>query len=195
MSTREHVHSVVESLEPVVENIGEEQMGAPTPCTEYDVRTLANHLLGTSEAMRRIGADEAMDPDDPWGTGSDHMGERWREDLTARMRGFATAWQRPEAWEGDAMGGAMPRSLAGDMGFVELVLHGWDLARGTGQDVRYEPGAVARALEIMDQIGEQGRAQGAFAAEVELPDDADDFARVLAKAGRDPQWSAGTAAS
>ena len=191
MSTREHLHGVVATLQPVIHGVSDQQLGAPTPCTEYDVRTVANHMLGTIEAMRRVGASEPLDPQDPWGTHGDNLREDWRRDLSEKLRQYADAWSRSEAWEGDAMDGAVPRQQIGDMGYVEVILHGWDLARGTGQDVEFDDAAVERALEIMDEIGEQGRAGGAFGPEVQVPDDAEPFAKVLAKAGRDPGWSAG----
>jgi uncharacterized protein (TIGR03086 family) len=190
MSPREHLHSVVASLEPVIRGVSDDSLSAPTPCSDFDVRGMANHLLGTIEAMRRVGADEPMDPDDPWGTNGDNVGEQWRDDLVDRLEAFAQAWSAPEAWEGDAMGGAMPRQMVGGMGYVEAVLHGWDLARGSGLQVEYDDAAVATALEIMDQIGEMGRSMGAFGPEVRVPDDAEPFARVLGKAGRDPEWTA-----
>ncbi|MEO7351643.1 MAG: maleylpyruvate isomerase N-terminal domain-containing protein, partial [Marmoricola sp.] len=68
MSTREQLDSIVASLRPVVTGVSEEKMDAPTPCPDFDVRSVVNHMLGTVEAMRRIGASEPMDPDDPWGT-------------------------------------------------------------------------------------------------------------------------------
>jgi uncharacterized protein (TIGR03086 family) len=190
MSTRDHLHSVVATLQPVVNGVSAEEMAAPTPCTEFDVRSVANHMLGTIEAMRRIGASEPMDAEDPWGTSGDHMSEQWRDDLSRTLTEYAEAWSRPDAWEGDVMGGAMPRQAVGDMAFVEAILHGWDLARGSGQDLAFDDAAVQRALEIMDEIGEMGRSQGAFGPEVSVPDGAVPFDKVLAKAGRDPGWSA-----
>jgi uncharacterized protein (TIGR03086 family) len=190
MSTREHVQSVVASLQPVIDGVPDEELGAPTPCTEFDLRMVANHMLGTVEAMRRVGASEPMDPEDPWGTNGDNMRAEWRDDLTQRLNGYAEAWGRPEAWQGEAMGGAMTKEGVGDLGFVEVILHGWDLAKSSGQEVDYDDAAVGRALEILDQIAEVGRAHGAFGPEVSVPDDAEPFAKVLAKAGRDPEWSA-----
>jgi uncharacterized protein (TIGR03086 family) len=189
MSTREHLHSVVDSLRPVVDGVPDDAMGAATPCPDFDVRAVANHLLGTIEAMRRVGASEPLDPEDPWGTNGDNLSEQWRADLRARLAAFAEAWSPADAWAGDAMDGAMPRQMVGDMGFVEVMLHGWDLAKGSGQQVAYDDAAVDRALEVMDQIGEMGRTQGAFGPEVQVPDDAAPFAKVLGKAGRDPQWA------
>jgi uncharacterized protein (TIGR03086 family) len=189
MATRDHLYSVVASLQPVIHGVSSMEMDKPTPCTEFDVRTVANHLLGTVEAMRRVGASEPLDPQDPWGANGDHMGEQWRDDLGRKLTEFADAWSRPEAWEGDAMDGAMPRQLIGDMGFVEVMLHGWDLAQGTGQDVEYDAGAAERALEILEVIGEQGRTGGVFGPEVAVPDDAPAFARALGKSGRDPEWA------
>jgi uncharacterized protein (TIGR03086 family) len=190
MSTREHLYSVVASLQPVVQGVSALDLGGPTPCTEFDVRTVANHMLGTVEAMRRVGAGEPLDAQDPWGTNGDNVREQWRDDLSRKLTEFADAWSRTEAWEGDALDGAMPRQVIGDMGLVEVMLHGWDLARGSGQEVQYDDSAIERALEVMDEIGEQGRSQGAFGPEVEVPDDASPFAKVLGKSGRDPEWTA-----
>lgn len=190
MSTREHLYSVVASLQPVIQGVRHDGLGDPTPCEEWDVRRLVNHMLGTIEAMRRVGAGESLDPDDPWGTGGDHMREEWRSDLGDRLRRFADAWYQPEAWEGEAMDGAMPRALVGDMGFVEMMMHGWDLARGSGQDVAYDDAAAERAREVMEMIGPTGRQHGVFGDQVEVPDDAPAFARALGMAGRDPEWKA-----
>lgn len=190
MSTREHLFSVVASLQPVIFGVSAQKLDASTPCTDFDVRTVANHMLGTIEAMRRVGAGEPLDAQDPWGTNGDHIREQWRDDLSLKLTEFATAWSQPEAWEGDAMDGALPRQMAGDMGFVEVMLHGWDLAMGSGQQLEYDDAAVDRALEIMDAIGEQGRSQGAFGAPVQVDDDASTFAKVLGRSGRDPEWPA-----
>ncbi len=190
MSTREHLYSVVASLQPVIQGVRQDGLDEPTPCGDWSVRRLVNHLLGTVDAMRRVGAGESLDPDDPWGTGGEHMSEEWRHDLSDLLTSFAAAWYPAEAWEGEAMDGAMPRALVGDMGLVEVMLHGWDLARGSGQDVQYDDDAAARAREIMEAIGANGRQHGAFGAEVEVPEDAPDFARALGMAGRDPQWPA-----
>jgi uncharacterized protein (TIGR03086 family) len=189
MSTREYLFSVVASLQPVVHGVSAQEMGAPTPCTDFDVRTVANHMLGTIEAMRRVGAGEPLDPQDPWGTNGDNVREQWRDDLSQKLTDFATAWSQPEAWEGDAMDGAMPRQMVGDMGFVEVMLHGWDLAKGSGQHVEYSDGAVERALEILEVIGDQGREGAAFGPEVQVPDDASTLDKMLAKSGRDPEWT------
>ena len=190
-STRQHLHSVVASLQPVVHGVSDQEMGATTPCTEYDVRAVANHLLGTVEAFRRVGATEPLDPQDPWGLNGDHLGESWRQELSQKLRDLADAWSQPDAWEGEAMDGAIPRQRLGDMGYVEVMLHGWDLARATGQEVEYDDAAAERALEIMEQIGEEGRSHGAFGPEVTVSDEASTFEKVLGKAGRDPQWPSG----
>jgi len=190
MSTREHLHSVVTSVQPVVKGVSADDMGATTPCTEFDVRAVANYMLGTMEAMRRIGASAPIDAEDPWGASGDHMGVQWRDDLDRTLTEYAEAWSSPQAWKGDAMDGAMPKQDIGDMAFVEAILHGWDLAKGSGQDVGFDDAVVQCALEIMEQIGEMGRTQGAFGPEVSVPDDAAQFDKVLAQAGRDPRWSA-----
>src|SRR6476469_7037710 len=103
----------VASVRHVVGGVAAERMDNPTPCISWTVREVANHLLGTVEAMRRIGAGEDLDADDPWGTRGDHMHDGWRDDLTARLSGFADAWDSPDAFEGEAMGGTLPKQMIG----------------------------------------------------------------------------------
>jgi uncharacterized protein (TIGR03086 family) len=190
-AAHQHVHDLVDNLRPVVSGVSDDALSDPTPCPDWDVRALANHMLGTIEAMRRVGAGEDLDEDDPWGAAGDHMSERWRDDLGERLSGFAEAWDSSEAFEGEAMGGKMPKQMIGLMAYTEALLHGWDLARASGQEVAYDEGVVAAALEAMGQIGEMGRQQGAFGPLVDLPREATALDQVLAQAGRDPHWTAG----
>lgn len=190
MATRDHLFSIVASLQPVIQGVSALDMGKPSPCAEFDVRAVASHMLGTIEAMRRIGASEPLDTQDPWGKSGVDVGEQWRDDLSQKLTQYAKAWSQPEAWEGDALDGAIPRQTVGDMAFVEAMLHGWDLARATGQDLEFDDAAVERAQEVLEEIGEQGRSQGAFGPEVKVPDEAPGFAKVLGQSGRDPEWSA-----
>lgn len=184
-----HFHSIVDSLHPVIGNVRDDQLDNTSPCSEYDARHLVNHLLGTSEAMRCIGAHQDPEPDDPWGTATDHFSDRWRSDLAERLTGLADAWSNEHAWEGAMPGVELPRQVLGEIAFVEVMLHGWDLARATGQSVAYDAAAVAAATKVMDHIGEMGREQGAFGERVEVSEHAGAFDRVLAEAGRDPGWS------
>jgi uncharacterized protein (TIGR03086 family) len=183
MPSKEHFRSVVDSLKPVIAGVRDDALTAPTPCTDYRVRDLANHLLGTSEALRRVGAGEELDPADPWGTAGDHMGADWRRTLAAQLSGLADGWSRDEPWSDAQQAGT------GDMALVEVMLHGWDLARGAGQRVRYDDAAVARADAILGEIGQSGRDAGIFGPEVTLTDEASAFDRMLAKSGRDARWA------
>ena len=189
MASKDHFHSVVATLQPVVHGVRDDQLTDPSPCTEWSVGEVANHFLGTSEAMRRAGAGEERDPDDPWGTAGDHMSAEWRHDLSRRLTGLADAWSADDAWKGEVDG--MPKQGMGDMAYVEVMLHGWDLARGSGQDLHFDEEDVAQAKVVMDQIGKMGRDQGAFGSLVEVGDHASAWDHVLAEGGRDPGWSAG----
>ena len=90
-----------------------------------------------------------------------------------------------------AAGGVdLPGDVAGVVALDELVIHGWDLAKATGQPAGYDgPG-----LEAVHAMVEQFRAagiEGLFGPAVEVPDDAPLFDRILGLAGRDPAWTPG----
>jgi uncharacterized protein (TIGR03086 family) len=69
---------------------------------------------------------------------------------------------------------------------IDLVVHGWDLARATGQNERIDPAEARRVYEALAPMDEMMRGPQAFGPKLEPPDGADEQARVLAFLGRQP---------
>jgi uncharacterized protein (TIGR03086 family) len=88
------------------------------------------------------------------------------------------------------MGGSteLPAASVGEMALVEMLAHGWDLARATGQAPRWPDDVVARTYQAIAGMAELGRQMGVFGPEVSVPADASEFDRMLALSGRDPGW-------
>ena len=66
------------------------------------------------------------------------------------------AWRDPAAWSGEAtVGGVtMPAELTAAVVADELVVHGWDLARATGQPYRPDPAMVQAALGFAERFAD-----------------------------------------
>jgi uncharacterized protein (TIGR03086 family) len=167
-------------------------LAAPTPCAELDLRTLVEHLVGTTTALARLGLGEPLDPDDPWGGGQGSADADWGGRLVRNLEAIGRGWSRPEAWSGEAWVGrsAMPRPMLGEMVLVEVAAHGWDVARALGRTVELPPEAADAVLRAACSTAELGRRMGAYGPEVPVPVDAPALARALGQVGRDPGWSA-----
>jgi uncharacterized protein (TIGR03086 family) len=83
----------------------------------------------------------------------------------------------------------LPMTTLAHMYLVDMVVHGWDLARAIGQEYEPDPDAVSRALHFTEQMVEMGRQRGAFGPPLAVPDDAPPFDRLLGVIGRDPVWT------
>ena len=116
----------------------------------------------------------------------------WADRAAEAGAAAARAWQDPAAWEGDAPfgGGSMPAAAIGSMMTSEFVLHGWDVARGTGQELTVPEPLATTVLTGVEAIAGMGRDGGWFAPEVPVPADAPTLDRALGLSGRDPGWSA-----
>src|SRR5580704_2155692 len=160
-----------------------------TPCTDWDLRTLLNHMiLWTSYSAERRAygesvAEELMNKDFTAEPG-------YAQAYQAQIAKAVDAWSRPEAWAGDrnVMGSATPAADIAAMLIAEMVLHGWDIAQATGQDYRCDEGVAQAVLETVRAQGELFRQYQGFAAIVSVPEDATAFDRALALSGRDPGW-------
>lgn len=165
-------------------------LAGPTPCGDWDLRTLARHFAGTSGAFVRAGETQALDPDDPWGTNATLDEEDWAEQLAGQVEAMTAAWTRPEAWEGSIEGAQMPASGVGELGLLEVLLHGWDVSRAAGQPLEVSDAVGAELLRCLEPTLEQGREYEVYQPPVDVPEGASAFERALGLAGRDPGWTA-----
>ncbi|MEU6736812.1 TIGR03086 family metal-binding protein [Streptomyces physcomitrii] len=176
----------------VVHGIADEDLGRPTPCPDYDVRRLTDHLIQMSEQFQLLARKEDSD----FGTTPGNAGVRpdWREHFARECEGLVAAWAEPGAEEGTTGSLEMPAATVGRMALLDLAVHGWDLARATEQGYVPDPGGlgVVRELrETMAAIGPTGRSMGAFGPAVQAPANATEWDELLAETGRDPHWSRG----
>lgn len=169
----------------LLSNVTPNQYSRPTPCEDFDVRALANHLLAGNPYYVTLaqggGPDFSL-------FAQDQIGDQQPGDVYAQgAKEVLAAWQSEGAL-GRQMplpgGGLGPRIV--DLHLLEAVLHGWDLAAATGQDRTGDPDAVQAAFagwygNYPDEIR---AATGMFAPSQPAADDAPAADRLAAYFGR-----------
>ena len=175
----------------VVGNVTPEgTLDTPTPCGDWDLRTLLNHtILWTSYSAERRAhgesvAEDLMNKDFTADPG-------FREDYARQLGKAVRAWDQSRSLgtaTRNVMGDATPAADVGAMLLMETALHGWDVARATGQEFTTDE-PTAKALEdIVQAQAELFRKYQGFAGAVEPPPNATAFERALTLSGRDPDW-------
>jgi uncharacterized protein (TIGR03086 family) len=173
-----------------VDDVRPAQFGDPTPCPEWDVRTLLNHLIlwtsysaecrarGESVSKELMAKDFAAEPG---------FAAAYRAQLDRAL----AAWADPAAWERDlnVMGTPTPAADVASLLLAEIVLHAWDLAAATGQSYAVGDKAAEAALTAVAANAELFRQYKGFAEPVPVAADAPVLDRVLALSGRDPAWT------
>lgn len=202
-----------------------------TPCPDWPVAALLDHLMGLALAFTLAARKRAADPipaftadpgsgftadpgsefaGDPGsgfiaGPGSEFAGEHapagppqpsaatlspfWRSRLPVLLADLAIAWKDPAAWTGTAQAGGvtMPATAMGTVAMNELVLHGWDLARATGQDYAADPRVLEVLIEFLAE-SPPGGSPGLFGPRLPMGSDDEPLSQALSLAGRDPAW-------
>ena len=170
------------------------RLTAPTPCADYDVRALLDHLAWAAVLSQRSATRTPFEHDWSSLTPAPFLDglpvEQWAAAVPAELDTAADAWADPAAWEGETLMGSapMPAEVVGPMMLAEFVLHGWDLARAIGfhYDVPAELGEAT--LAAVQPLASMGRDGGWYGPEVPVPADAPAFDRALGLVGRDPAW-------
>lgn len=168
-----------------VHGVDDAQWSAPTPCTDWDVTALVNHVVGENRWAVPLFAGSTIAEVGPRLDG-DLLGGTpvpvWDESAAAALR----AVSEPGAMErvvhlsfGDFPGSEYAMQL-----FADLLIHGWDLASATGQDARLDPGLVDACAAWFAGVAPDYRAGGAVAPMPQIPSGADAQARLLAEFGR-----------
>jgi uncharacterized protein (TIGR03086 family) len=184
-----------ELVKELLSGVSDDDLVRPTPCEAMDVATLLDHLHGLAIAFRDAGTkqipeggSQAPEPS------ADGLPTDWRTQLPARLDELALAWSRPEAHEGmtEAGGVQMPGEVAAGVALDEVVMHGWDLAKATGQSFLPDDATARGVLAFTTEAAQPEWADmrnNIFGPIVQVDDNASDFDRALGLAGRNPAWT------
>jgi uncharacterized protein (TIGR03086 family) len=159
---------------------------APSPVAGWSARDVVRHLVEWFPAFLEGGAGVRLEPgppvdDDPvgaWATLRAGVQELLDDPASAQR-----VLSNPHV-------GEVPLPQAVAQFFTnDVFMHGWDLARATGQDDTLDPGRCAQLLAGMEGYEDAMRGSGQYGARVAVPADADVQTRLLGFIGRDPGWS------
>jgi uncharacterized protein (TIGR03086 family) len=172
-----------------VRQVRPDQWSAPTPCADWDVRALVNHIVYEERWMPPLfgGATIA------------EVGDRYEGDLLGDDPAGRAGEAAAEADAAVAEPGALDRMVHLSFGdtpgheylgqlFADHLVHSWDLAAAIGADRTLDAQAVRALAEWFASRSDDYRAAGAIGPRVEVPDGAGEQDRLIAAFGRDPAW-------
>jgi uncharacterized protein (TIGR03086 family) len=172
-------------------NVTDDQLADQTPCAGRSISQLLGHVGGLLVAFRAAaGKDFGPWTDtDPDNNGWAQAPGDWRDLFAESGPALVQAWSDPAAWQGMTRAGGqdLPGQVAGLVALDEVVLHGWDLARATGQVYTCDETTALALLEFVSGFDAAGT-PGLFGPAVQVEAGAPAFDRVLARAGRAPEW-------
>jgi uncharacterized protein (TIGR03086 family) len=191
MNLHQEMTAAADASSRVAGNVRPGQFGEPTPCAEWDVRTLLNHLiLWTSYSLERRAHGESVVPElmEKDFAAEPAFAAGYRSQLDRAL----AAWAEPAVWDQElnVMGSATPASDVAALIVAEMVLHGWDLAVATGQAYPVDDTAATAALTAVEANADLFRQYKGFGEPVSVAPDAPVLDKTLALSGRDPHWTA-----
>ena len=182
-------------LADLVAGVPDDLLDAPTPCPAYTVGDLLDHVGGASLAFTGAAVKDTGDVTSQGPSGdASRLSDDWRTHIPRDLVALAAAWRDPDAWTGMTKAGGveLPGEVAGLVALDELVVHGWDIARATGQAYDVDAASLEAVQAFVSQFSEPGQEEmraGLFGPVGEVPEDAPLLDRVIGLTGRDPAWS------
>jgi uncharacterized protein (TIGR03086 family) len=138
----EQLAGAVAEFRRLLRGVADEEWDAPTPCTDWDVQALVQHVVRSNRQLAVALGGEAPEaapsltsPDEPQGLAAA---------FDASAQALVAAFEQPGALQRvvTVPFGTIPAAVTLDLRLTELLVHGWDLARATGQSPRF-PAALA----------------------------------------------------
>ena len=161
------------------------QMAWATPNDDWDVRALLNHVISGNLWAAELAAGATIE----------QVGDRLDGDIIGddplsaydrSAEAAAAAFEAPGALEAPCAVsyGPVPGSVYAEHRFIDVLIHGWDLAKATGQDTRIDPTLTAASLKVLAPQIDVLQASGAFGTPIQVGPDADPQTRLLGLLGR-----------
>ncbi|HKD99326.1 MAG TPA: TIGR03086 family metal-binding protein [Micromonosporaceae bacterium] len=186
----ELLRRAVDQMSSVIGAAGQDNADRPTPCANWDVRTLAEHVIMDVEQFTVAAAGERPD----WSRPRPSVDGDWRQAFDAKAPGLLGQWSKVADFDTPVTLpiGAVPLSFVVKQQMAEFAVHAWDLARATGQQPSWDDEVAGTALAwsrttLKPEFRGEGKAFGPAWPE---PPGAEPTAALVAWFGRDPGWSA-----
>jgi uncharacterized protein (TIGR03086 family) len=164
----------------VVEAVAPSQLTWPTPCSEWTVQQLIDHLISGADYL--LAAATGAGPVSTEGASG--------TDYRMRVGRVLSALELPGALERvcvSPLGFNWPVADAIAGTFMDVLIHTWDLARATGQDEQLDTRLVDACVAMfLPEMPRRGREAGIVGPEVVLAENASVQDRLLAAMGRTP---------
>ncbi|MFD3438062.1 TIGR03086 family metal-binding protein [Streptomyces sp. NPDC058685] len=169
-----------------VHAVRQEQWDDPTPCTEWSVRDLVNHLTAEQLWVPHLVVEEADLDEVGEAYDGDVLGAHPRRSWDAAARAAREAFAEPGALERTVRlsYGETPAVAYCAQMTTDAVVHSWDLSRAIGAPEQLPDALVAFALDEVSPYASELEASGLFAPPIEPPPAHSHQARLLALLGR-----------
>jgi uncharacterized protein (TIGR03086 family) len=168
----------------LVARLSPSEFDAPSPCSGWDVRATLNHMLGATWMFTLVNQGLAADED-----AGDMIGDDAFLAVAAAAKENVASWRQPGAFEGDRSYsfGTFPAVGAAMFNLEEVVVHNWDVAKATGQELVIDPAVGLMIYDWGVSIPlDDFRDHGAFGPEVAVPASAYIVDRLVGLFGRRP---------
>ena len=175
----------LEGTGTIVAGIPADRWHADTPCDGWDVRALVNHVVSGNLWAAELAAgrtiEDVGDRLDGDVLGPDPVGS-----YAASAKAAAAAFRAPGALDAPCAVsyGPVPGSVYAGHRFMDVFIHGWDLAAATGQDTALDAGLMQACREVIEPQLEAFRGAGALAGPLSVPAGATGQTHLLAMLGR-----------
>ena len=168
-----------------VRRIQSDQWPAPTPCSDWDVRALVDHVVRWNTFVPDFLAGRSVaDMTDPFGR--DVLGADPADAAARSVDQAVAAFNAPDALETmvDHPYGHMPGAQVLYLRLFDNTIHGWDLATALGIAHPIDAEVAGLLYAVSDTQRDAIRASGAFGPEISVPPEADIQTRLLGLLGR-----------
>lgn len=171
----------------LLKSVADDELGASTPCAGYTVADLIEHIDMVSRGFTALARRDTEQP-----TGDDRAtdDEQWRDNVAAHVRALGEAWRDPAAWQGstDTGGLELTNEVWGRIALTEMVVHGWDLAQATGEDVALPEPTLQVCLDHVSAFVPNAPVPELWGPAVTVASDATVMDQIVAVTGRNPDW-------
>ena len=169
----------------VVKGVSADKWGAQSPCTEWDARAVANHMIGGLKMATASVAGKPFAHADIMG---DLLGDSPAESYRKAADECVAAFKADPSVLGRPVKlpfGEMPGAAVAGLFTNDQFMHAWDLAKATGQSTDLSPALAAGVLDAVKSfVGPELRKPGFFDAEKPVPAGASKADEVAAFLGR-----------